>query len=216
MNSPFTVRTLLAEATPRTIAGPHRRPAAWGLVALALAAGLASCGHAPPEATSAAAPAPVPALAPVPAAAPATPAPAPVAPLSKEVAKAKLVRPRRAAPAPAAPAPAATTDEAAAVPAPEPAPAPAAPTTRTQAGRILDENGRPLIGATVMLRGSTKGTSTDASGSYSLEVPTGPNTFVVGYGGYQDETASSSDGQPLNVTLLPTPGGKATSRRPRR
>jgi hypothetical protein len=125
------------------------------------------------------------------------------------------VKPLRVKPAvAAAPAPVAAED-ATATPTPEPTPAPAAPTTRTQAGRILDENGRPLIGATVMLRGSTKGTSTDASGSYSLEVPTGANTFVVGYGGYEDETATSDDGQPLNVTLLPTPNGKAKSRRAR-
>jgi hypothetical protein len=78
---------------------------------------------------------------------------------------------------------------------------------------VLDESGRPLVGATVMLRGTTKGTSTDASGSYSLEVPNGENTFVVGYGGYQDETASTRDGQPLNVTLLPSPTSKAKSRR---
>ncbi|QKG56612.1 carboxypeptidase-like regulatory domain-containing protein [Hymenobacter sp. BRD128] len=69
------------------------------------------------------------------------------------------------------------------------------------------------MGATVMLRGSTKGTSTDANGSYTLEVPNGENTFVVGYGGYQDETATSHDGQPLNVTLLPSPNSKVKSRR---
>jgi hypothetical protein len=111
----------------------------------------------------------------------------------------------------AAPAPIVTP----AAPAPEPvaAPAPAAPTTRTQAGRVLDESGRPLVGATVLLRGSSKGTSTDASGSFTLEVPSGENTFLVGYGGYEDETATSRDGQPLNVTLLPSAKGKSRGRR---
>ena len=70
---------------------------------------------------------------------------------------------------------------------------------------MLDESGQPLVGATVMLRGSTYGTSTDATGSYMLQVPKGENTFVIGYAGYEDETASSYDGQPLTVTLLPSP-----------
>ncbi|GAB3634422.1 hypothetical protein GCM10027422_00120 [Hymenobacter arcticus] len=144
----------------------------------------------------------------------AAPAPVPAAAPAKVVAR---IKPARALPSAPLVAPAtAPVAEAAAVPAPEPPVAPAAPTTRTQAGRILDENGRPLIGATVLLRGSSKGTSTDASGSYSLEVPTGSNTFSVGYGGYEDETATSSDGQPLNVTLLPKPSGKLTGRRARR
>jgi hypothetical protein len=85
--------------------------------------------------------------------------------------------------------------------------------TYTQAGRVLDESGLPLVGATVLLRGTTKGTSTDATGGYTLEVPRGENTFLIGYAGYEDETASSHDGQPLNVTLLPLPTSKTKSRR---
>lgn len=75
--------------------------------------------------------------------------------------------------------------------------------TRTQSGRIIDEAGQPLVGATVLLKGTAKGASTDADGNYSLEVPPGVNTFIFGYSGYQDEVAQSRDGQPLTVTLLP-------------
>ncbi|MEJ7664308.1 MAG: hypothetical protein WKG07_34705 [Hymenobacter sp.] len=46
-------------------------------------------------------------------------------------------------------------------------------------------------------------------------MPGGDNTLVVGYGGYQDETATAHDGQPLNVTLLPTPSSRAKGRRGR-
>jgi hypothetical protein len=77
--------------------------------------------------------------------------------------------------------------------------------TRTQSGRVIDEAGQPLVGATVLLKGTAKGASTDADGNYSLEVPLGTNTFIFGYGGYQDEVAESHDGQPLTVTLLPLP-----------
>jgi hypothetical protein len=92
--------------------------------------------------------------------------------------------------------------------APEAAPALAmsAVNRRIQAGRIIDEAGQPLVGATVMLKGTTRGTSTDANGDYALPVPLGLNTFVVAYTGYQEEIAQSRDGQPLTVTLLPVPG----------
>ncbi|RSK44530.1 carboxypeptidase-like regulatory domain-containing protein [Hymenobacter perfusus] len=95
---------------------------------------------------------------------------------------------------------------AAAAPAPE-----AAPATVTMSGRILDENGRPMAGATVMVRGSKKVTGTDANGNYTLEVPAGDNTLVYGYGGYEDQEVRTRSTQPQNVTLLPREG--ATRRR---
>jgi cytoskeletal protein RodZ len=124
-------------------------------------------------------------------------------------------------------APASTTTAPAAAPAAAPAPAevvapaaapvevaePAAPSTVTLGGRILDENGRPLVGATVLLRGSSKGTSTDANGNYSLDVPNGENTLVYGYGGYDDEEVKTRGNQPVNVTLTPNANAGKKRRR---
>lgn len=101
------------------------------------------------------------------------------------------------------PVPAAKTTEAAAE---------AAPATSTMTGRILDENGRPMAGATVMVRSSKKVVGTDANGNYSIEVPAGENTLVYGYGGYEDQEIRTRNSQPQNVTLLPKEG----SRRKRR
>lgn len=112
----------------------------------------------------------------------------------------------------AEPAPAATTAADVAAPDPvavEPVPAAApaapeaAPATVTVSGRILDEEGHPLAGATVLLKGSRKATGTDANGNYTLEVPAGDNTLVYGYGGYEDQELHSRTGQTHNVTLLP-------------
>ena len=77
------------------------------------------------------------------------------------------------------------------------------PTRRIQSGRIVDEAGQPLVGATVLLKGTNRGASTDANGDYSLPVPLGTNTFVFAYSGYEQEVAQSRDGQPLLITLLP-------------
>lgn len=107
----------------------------------------------------------------------------------------------------AAPAPV----EAAPAPAPVAAPEPAAPTTVTMSGKIEDENGHPLVGATVLLKGSSKGTSTDANGNYTMEVPNGDNTLIYGYGGYDDEVLRNTGSKPVNVTL--TPRAKASRKR---
>ncbi|MBD2721100.1 carboxypeptidase-like regulatory domain-containing protein [Hymenobacter armeniacus] len=132
-------------------------------------------------------------------------------PVAKPATAPKPVAAAAAAPiaaAPAAPAPAPV--EAAPVPAPVAAAEPAAPTTVTVSGKIENEIGKPLVGATVLLRGSSKGTSTDANGNYTLEVPAGTdNTLIFGYGGYEDEEIRSRGSQPVNVTLTP----RAKSRR---
>ena len=126
--------------------------------------------------------------------------------------------PSTTAPATAAPAVVAAAPEAEAAPAAAPTPAPvaapepAAPTTTTLAGKIEDENGRPLAGATVFLKGSNKIASTDASGSYSIEVPaSSDNVLTYGYGGYDDEVLTTRGNKAVNVTL--TPRAKASRNR---
>ncbi|GAA4356105.1 hypothetical protein GCM10023185_19550 [Hymenobacter saemangeumensis] len=121
----------------------------------------------------------------------------------------------QAASAPAASpvAAAASPEPAAEAPAPAAAPEPAAAANVTLTGRIADENGRPLVGATVMLRGSSKVTSTDANGNYSIDVPNSDNTLVYGYGGYNDEEVRTRGNQPVNVSLTPNPNSGKRKRR---
>ncbi|QIX63160.1 hypothetical protein HER32_19090 [Hymenobacter sp. BT18] len=112
-------------------------------------------------------------------------------------------------------APAAAPVEEAPVVAAAPAPAPAveeAPQTTNLKGRVLDEDGQPLAGATVFLNGSKKIASTDANGNYTIEVPVGENTLTYGYGGYQDQVTRARTGQAVNVTLLPKDGAKRRRR----
>lgn len=191
----------------------------WATATLLLAAGLASCSRGPEQSAAAPSSAPVraEALAPVPAAAPLASGGARVG-----------ASPATSGVGTATAAPEVTVDTGAsagrsAAPAALLA-APAAPAKRVptyaQAGRVLDESGQPLVGATVLLRGTTYGTSTDITGGYLLEIPRGQNTLIIGYAGYEDETASSHDGQPLTTTLLPVPAASpappAKGRRGRR
>lgn len=190
----------------------------WAAAVGLLASGLAGCSRGPEQSAAAPSSAPVraEALAPVPAAAPpaarARVGASPVAGGAGSAADAPEVT---VVTAPFAGRPAAPV---------APPAAPATPAKRVptyaQAGRVLDESGQPLVGATVLLHGTTHGTSTDATGGYLLEMPRGQNTLIIGYAGYEDETASSHDGQPLTTTLLPVPAASpaplAKGRRGRR
>lgn len=56
---------------------------------------------------------------------------------------------------------------------------------RTIRGTITDaEDGLELIGATVMVKGTTTGTITDYLGAYELSVPAGMDTLTISYTGY--------------------------------
>ena len=57
-------------------------------------------------------------------------------------------------------------------------------------GQVLDSKGQPVVGASVIVRGTTVGVSTDAEGRFSLEVPAPAASQVleISYLGY--ETAS--------------------------
>ncbi len=82
----------------------------------------------------------------------------------------------------------------------------------TVRGKILDENGRPLAGATVLEKGTRRAVSTNAQGEYTLLVPAGrPTTLAYGYAGYQDDEARF-DGQALSSVVL-VPRAKADAPR---
>jgi len=67
-------------------------------------------------------------------------------------------------------------------------------------GKVLDEKGQPLVGASVRIKGAKTGTSTDATGSFTLEVP--DNTvLIVSYLGYEDKEVAATGAASLNITL---------------
>ena len=69
--------------------------------------------------------------------------------------------------------------------------------SRQATGRVADSQG-PLIGATVMEKGTNNGTVTDFNGNFTLNVKSGA-TLVISYVGY--ETQEVKAGENLNVTL---------------
>ena len=70
--------------------------------------------------------------------------------------------------------------------------------TGKASGVVKDTNGEPLIGATVMVKGTNNGVSTDANGAFSIKANPG-QTLVVSYVGHKSKEVKAGNG--LNVTL---------------
>lgn len=69
-------------------------------------------------------------------------------------------------------------------------------------GRVIDELGLPMPGASVVLTDLNKGIPTDANGYYTLiEVPAGEHTLTVTFIGYKkiEQTVSVTDGATSNL-----------------
>ena len=69
--------------------------------------------------------------------------------------------------------------------------------TKQVSGHVTDSQG-PLIGATVMEKGTNNGTVTDYDGNFSLNVQPG-TTLVVSYVGYISQEVKAADGMRVNL-----------------
>ena len=73
----------------------------------------------------------------------------------------------------------------------------------TITGRIFDEKGNPLPGATVMIHGTKQGVTSDNDGRFSIAAQ--PNDILqVSFIGYKPETVEIKGKTKINVTLNPT------------
>lgn len=75
-----------------------------------------------------------------------------------------------------------------------------AQSTVTVTGTVTDEQNEPLIGATVMMKGSSVGTSTDIDGAYSLQVPSNA-VLVFSYVGYNSIEEKLNGRKVINVSM---------------
>ena len=65
--------------------------------------------------------------------------------------------------------------------------------TKTVKGTVLDENGEPLIGVSIVVKGTSTGTITDFDGKFSINLPAGSKELVVSYIGYKDQERKPFD-----------------------
>ncbi len=66
-------------------------------------------------------------------------------------------------------------------------------------GSVSDDNGIPLPGASVVIQGSSSGTTTDFDGNFSIETSQG-STLVISYVGYESQQIVVGS-SPINVQL---------------
>ena len=71
---------------------------------------------------------------------------------------------------------------------------------KTITGTIVDPSGMPVIGANVMVKGTTNGTITDMDGKFSLEVPEGAMLQIT-YVGYANQEIKVGNQSSLSIIM---------------
>ncbi len=72
----------------------------------------------------------------------------------------------------------------------------------TISGVVMTEQGEPLPGVSVLIKGTTIGTSTDMEGKYSLVLPQNAKSILFSFIGYRTEERTLSGQSYLNIALL--------------
>lgn len=67
-------------------------------------------------------------------------------------------------------------------------------------GNILDNKGEPVIGASILEKGTTNGTITDLDGNFSLKVSSRQSILVISYIGYKTQEITAQNAN-LQITL---------------
>ena len=75
--------------------------------------------------------------------------------------------------------------------------------SNTVTGVVKDSKGEPLIGASIMVKGTTRGVSTDIDGRYSIQAAPG-NVLQISYVGQKTKTIKVGAEKVINVTLQGT------------
>jgi len=76
--------------------------------------------------------------------------------------------------------------------------------TKTITGKILDDKGAPLQGATVTVKGTKQGASTGPDGSFTINVPSTANTLVISSVGFANQEVSIASSTTVSVSMVPS------------
>ena len=72
--------------------------------------------------------------------------------------------------------------------------------TREVSGRVTDAAGAPLAGASVVVKGTKQGTTTNASGNFSIQVKDGA-TLVISSASFSAVEVKATPGTPMSISL---------------
>jgi len=71
----------------------------------------------------------------------------------------------------------------------------------TVRGVVTDTKGEPLPGVNVVLKGTTRGVTTDAQGQFTLDVPEGGGTLVFSFIGFQTQELPATSASRMSIKL---------------
>ncbi|MBK8787182.1 MAG: SusC/RagA family TonB-linked outer membrane protein [Chitinophagaceae bacterium] len=72
-------------------------------------------------------------------------------------------------------------------------------------GRVLDEKGQPVVGATVLVKGAKSGTKTDANGNFTITAKTG-DVLVISSVNFGSQQTKVKDGGNVTVNMIAKDG----------
>lgn len=73
---------------------------------------------------------------------------------------------------------------------------------KTISGKVVDENGEPIIGANIVVKGTTIGIITDINGEFTLQVPSDQSILEISYIGYKSVEISVKGQKSLDIRLM--------------
>jgi hypothetical protein len=80
----------------------------------------------------------------------------------------------------------------------------AAAQNRTVTGQVSDaKTGETLIGVSILLKGTTQGTSSDGNGKFSISVPNNAAVLVFNYLGYAIREVTVGEQRQISIKMSP-------------
>ncbi|MDG1296862.1 MAG: SusC/RagA family TonB-linked outer membrane protein [Saprospiraceae bacterium] len=72
---------------------------------------------------------------------------------------------------------------------------------RTVTGVVNDASSSPLIGASILVKGTATGTITDVDGNFSISIPDGNNMLVVSYTGFETQEVDATGLSTIEIVM---------------
>src|SRR5690625_6940596 len=72
----------------------------------------------------------------------------------------------------------------------------------TISGKVTDQDGEPLIGVNVIVKGTNQGTATDFDGEFTMSNVDEDATLVISYVGYQTQEIKVEGRTEINIVLI--------------
>jgi TonB-dependent starch-binding outer membrane protein SusC len=72
---------------------------------------------------------------------------------------------------------------------------------KTVKGTVKEDDGSPLIGVSVQIKGTSTGTTTDVEGKFELKVPNAKSTLVFSFIGYEQQEVIVGNQSTINIVL---------------